>query len=265
MKCYVHDDRDAVGACMSCGKATCMECAVNFQGRNYCKTCMQTGMIGAPQQQYMRPSSTAGAQPKGEPNKQLFTIGAVGSVLSIFSVPVALTSVLLGYYYMGVIMIFASMVLVSVAIILQSIGMYGFYRNYGIQLGLFSAILGIITAVAVAALVLFLGFGFTPYFYYYSAPLDGIGALAMMQMEFFSFLIVVILGAGILVLVTGLLWGVTFIQAKEYMENESLAMVTGIFFLLGGLVTVIPSLLAAIVFFQAEVPDPYGQPSPETW
>lgn len=39
MKCYSHQDRDAVGACISCGKAVCQECAQEVEGKIYCKGC----------------------------------------------------------------------------------------------------------------------------------------------------------------------------------------------------------------------------------
>ncbi|MBP7275989.1 MAG: hypothetical protein KBA51_07280, partial [Kiritimatiellae bacterium] len=30
MKCFNHEDRDAVGTCKSCGKGVCRECAVDM-------------------------------------------------------------------------------------------------------------------------------------------------------------------------------------------------------------------------------------------
>jgi hypothetical protein len=40
MKCAVHPERDAVGACVACGKPVCQECLVEVGGRNYCKACV---------------------------------------------------------------------------------------------------------------------------------------------------------------------------------------------------------------------------------
>lgn len=39
MKCYSHQDRDAVGICLACGKAICQECAQEVKGKIYCKRC----------------------------------------------------------------------------------------------------------------------------------------------------------------------------------------------------------------------------------
>ncbi len=42
MKCAIHTDRDAIGACSSCGRPVCPECKVAIGGRDYCNTCLQT-------------------------------------------------------------------------------------------------------------------------------------------------------------------------------------------------------------------------------
>jgi hypothetical protein len=40
MKCYIHPERDAVGACIGCGKFICEECRVETEGKNFCKKCV---------------------------------------------------------------------------------------------------------------------------------------------------------------------------------------------------------------------------------
>jgi TM2 domain-containing membrane protein YozV len=39
MKCYTHNDVDAIGTCVECGKALCADCMVNANGRVICKDC----------------------------------------------------------------------------------------------------------------------------------------------------------------------------------------------------------------------------------
>lgn len=39
MNCYVHPEREAVGVCVSCGKAVCPECNVAIGEKLYCKSC----------------------------------------------------------------------------------------------------------------------------------------------------------------------------------------------------------------------------------
>jgi hypothetical protein len=53
MKCYVHNDVDAVGTCVECGKALCADCMVNASGRVICKDCagrLATHRAYAPEQ-----------------------------------------------------------------------------------------------------------------------------------------------------------------------------------------------------------------------
>jgi TM2 domain-containing membrane protein YozV len=50
MKCYVHNDVDAVGTCTSCGKSLCQDCVHTVDGRVVCKDCLPhvTGHTGSP-------------------------------------------------------------------------------------------------------------------------------------------------------------------------------------------------------------------------
>ncbi len=41
MKCFYHPDREAVAVCSECGKALCQECAKEFEGKIYCKDCLE--------------------------------------------------------------------------------------------------------------------------------------------------------------------------------------------------------------------------------
>jgi fatty acid desaturase len=41
MKCYIHPDVDAVGTCAICGKSVCSSCAVDFNGKVTCKSCVE--------------------------------------------------------------------------------------------------------------------------------------------------------------------------------------------------------------------------------
>jgi hypothetical protein len=40
MKCIVHPDRDAIGACCSCGRYVCPECKVVIDNQIYCNLCL---------------------------------------------------------------------------------------------------------------------------------------------------------------------------------------------------------------------------------
>lgn len=42
MKCYIHNDVEAVGTCTTCGRAVCNECAQTINGKLVCKDCAQS-------------------------------------------------------------------------------------------------------------------------------------------------------------------------------------------------------------------------------
>lgn len=39
MRCYLHNDVEAIGTCTQCGRGLCPECAVNVGGKIVCKDC----------------------------------------------------------------------------------------------------------------------------------------------------------------------------------------------------------------------------------
>lgn len=41
MNCYKHNEREVVGACTSCGRLVCEECAVSIRGKIVCKECVE--------------------------------------------------------------------------------------------------------------------------------------------------------------------------------------------------------------------------------
>jgi hypothetical protein len=51
MKCSKHDDIDAVGTCMSCGRGVCAICRIYYKAKIYCKECIEAGMIEKPERQ----------------------------------------------------------------------------------------------------------------------------------------------------------------------------------------------------------------------
>lgn len=41
MGCYVHPEREAVRACVNCGRLICEGCSTEIRGKYYCKVCVQ--------------------------------------------------------------------------------------------------------------------------------------------------------------------------------------------------------------------------------
>ncbi|WP_407638030.1 NINE protein [Bacillus andreraoultii] len=40
LTCYVHNDAEAIGTCVGCGKFICENCNTEINGKNYCKKCV---------------------------------------------------------------------------------------------------------------------------------------------------------------------------------------------------------------------------------
>jgi len=45
MQCHYHPDREAIGACTSCGNPICSEDAVDIRGKLVCRECLSTGKV----------------------------------------------------------------------------------------------------------------------------------------------------------------------------------------------------------------------------
>ncbi len=46
MKCYIHPDVDATGACTRCGKMICSSCSTEIDGRLVCRDCAASATTG---------------------------------------------------------------------------------------------------------------------------------------------------------------------------------------------------------------------------
>jgi hypothetical protein len=228
---------------------------VNYLGRNYCKSCIAMGMHNvppAPPGGYYSRGPAVQAEPAGEPSREPFKIGIIGSILGIGGPPIVIMivlSMIMPYLYypypdeqvlidMAFIPVMAIVAVMGLAVLFQSIGLNGFYRNYGLKMGRYAAIFGYITTIVIIGL----GASFPMLLMMPSA-----GSVV-------ATFLVIILVAVILIFATGVFWGIAFIQVREFTDSEDLCMITGIAFLLGGILTVIPSILAAIVFYQAPLP-----------
>ena len=166
MKCYFHEDRDAVGLCMDCGRALCRQCGIVAGGRLRCEPCYVEDNLG-PQTE----TTTKMVQPKPEGPKELpkplLGIGFLGSVVGVI-MPV-LSLVLQSEYPLYVfdwvyalLALFAGLWLVP-----QAVGFVGIYRGLNEPTALVAGVLGIIATVVyivvgVAAAVLF-GGGYITY------------------------------------------------------------------------------------------------------
>lgn|GEM_PF-3207863 len=173
MKCYFHQGKEAVGACVSCGKGLCEECKIELYGKLHCKQCIERKSITQEQiyPQYPLPyvypfysypysypypypiwnPSYKPPMPRGKPTKLYFNIGGIGSL--IFAVVSAISGFMFIFYvlrygydiFQNFLPVHSFVTLVSISV--TSVGFYGYYWNYGRTSGLVSCVLMIIAGI----------------------------------------------------------------------------------------------------------------------
>ena len=176
-KCYFHDQTDAVGLCIECGKALCRQCAVAVGGRLRCESCYIESQLGPESQTLPKASEGRGerrpiSEQKGKSRGTLFPVGASGSLVGIV-MPI-MSFVLLYGRSIGMttqLWLFASVsLLTALWFYLQSFGFFGLYRNYGEVMALLAFVFGLITAgsysLFAAVLVVVPNYNFYINFYY---------------------------------------------------------------------------------------------------
>ncbi len=112
-------------------------------------------------------------RPRGIPNRSLFLVGAVGHFVAAgMAIPFALFSLGFGFgFFFGFFSIFAlaSAVMMSVGLVIQLIGFYGFWRNYGSRLGLATFAYGLAATAVFLAATATETFNRNPFFVYIAA------------------------------------------------------------------------------------------------
>jgi hypothetical protein len=98
MKCYSHQDRDAVGVCVSCGRAVCPECALELEGKIHCKGCAAEALEPKLREQEVT-APPAGAEIKREESPKSWLVALL---LSIFLGDLGVDRFYLGYVGLGV-------------------------------------------------------------------------------------------------------------------------------------------------------------------
>jgi len=237
MKCYVHPKEDAVAVCKSCGKGVCSNCAVEINGVAYCKTCVESKAVAATS----RETQVAMPLPSGIPSKTHFIIGGVGAIISGIA---ALMFLFIGGlallwwsgaggYYMNSASL-AGFVILGIGLILAGIGYLGISRNFrkGVATASFAfcIIVTVFLFITAAFGLIWSSQGY--YYYYYSSP-------------WYTTYIIAVIVTLVLFGVMQILWGVSHIQAKQYIGNSGLSLATGIMFIISGALTV--SILVSFV------------------
>jgi hypothetical protein len=259
MRCYYHPIEDAVAVCKTCGKGVCSSCLVTIANNSYCKQCVEAGIVGAPAVEVSKPT--------GPPSRQLFIVGATGSILNmvasiiaviIWALYMSIFSMMSYYSYdietllrqiIGMTSIVVIIVIVlAVGLLLASIGYLGLRRNYGSGVGTAGFVLGIVVFVFIFLTIASAG-----------ATLVALGSYN--QYNLWNFIIwlfifaILCLITIILFGVTQIIWGVAHIVTRKYTGHSGLAMATGIMLILSGVfvMTMILSEIGLILFFISEI------------
>lgn len=257
MKCAKHPRSDALAVCPSCGRAICEICRVNVGNVPHCKECVEWIILqmGRFPQRPMRMPML-----RGVPRREFFMAGFVGALIMMIAAA-GNWFVLFGgdlsynpYLWTFIIM----NVLFSVSLAITSVGFYGFYRNYGVILGLMSFVFLMIASI------IFLGLSI---FSVGEPSMDPYEDYSLIKPEFF-------IPAVILVGVSIVLMGVTLILVEDYTMLRDLSKATGFYNIMiaslfiipfftvdggfGWLALVIGCILMAMVFFKAKLPPRYA-------
>ncbi|MEM2900184.1 MAG: hypothetical protein QXT63_05280 [Thermoplasmata archaeon] len=170
MKCYFHEEKEAIGVCVSCGKGLCDDCKIEFDGKLHCKACVEKKSISQKRHesfypQYSRPYmypfyqnsiwnlSYKPPMPIRKPTKLYFYIGAIGSI--IFAIVCGFSAFIFGEYVFNGYQLYRNFPLglalgTLISISVTSLGFYGYYRNYGRFSGLACCIFMMITGMLYA-------------------------------------------------------------------------------------------------------------------
>lgn len=241
MKCFVHQDEDAVAVCKICGKGACNNCAIILSGDSYCKTCLETGRV-----------RTTGVQtripvPAGTPSRTHFLIGSVGAIIAgVAALMHMILGFLTGYNFLFGYMVYpygiwmlGTGIPLATGLILAGIGYLGVSRNYGLGIGTAGYAFSIVAALSLLSLMV-IGAIFSrgSWGFSYDSP---------------SFFLAIT--NSIIFGTTQILWGVAHIITRRFTGNSSFALATGITLILSGALTasVLVSFSGIALFLPAEI------------
>ncbi len=246
MKCYFHEDRDAIGTCINCGKVVCSLCAETIQGRLTCRMCVDSAWVDGTKQETTNESTSRTYATIDTPidtgNRNLFLMGGIGNLILVVVVVFSFIAIQLSSSGVSVILIALINIVASatspVGGILAVFGLFGLYRYYELTIALFAVITQISSMIASGIMNLVLSSG--------SLPSENISLLFAVSL----------IGA-----INGLVIGVTVYQARDYTGYKELTQITGLVFLISivsifyfNLIAAFARFLLAVIFFRAQMP-----------
>ncbi|HLF07279.1 MAG TPA: hypothetical protein VI893_08930 [Thermoplasmata archaeon] len=262
MRCEAHPEEEAVGTCKSCGRGVCTVCKVVFNGIIHCKACVEAGRISgggtafAPAPAAPAPAPTAYSypyaypgysypyssygyppavthvpetpKPTGTPSRSFYLAGAaggiIGGIMMLLAGGAMVWGLVIGANYPTDLWIAISVVVVLAATqMLSSVGLFGLYRNLGVQMGWISA--GVLAAGAVI-FPLMLMFAIPDYYQNPGYPYPYYTQYRFNYLE--TYLGAIALGTGIIV------EGSAFLAARRFMRDPRPTGSIGTLLIVGG-------------------------------
>jgi hypothetical protein len=235
--CAVHNNREAVGVCLGCGAGVCPTCRVSVAGLTYCRTCLEAGRARPP------PVAPSGPKPAVSTGltmpgiRSQLTMGIVG--LLLFGVASHITWVggmfwpyidsfvyVLSPASVANLVSLVSVVLTGTSMTLVGIAFYACARLFQSRLCQATAVVSLISAwwLPVAGFLQFTGLVWEPDILAVF-PYVSFGSL------FYPYWAVVVVGLT-LEGVTLLLWPSALIATREMTGQGTLAVSSGVLFVI---------------------------------
>lgn len=231
LRCAIHQDREAIAFCRSCGNALCPECRITIGGIAYCQTCLDAGRY--------RPLSPTDEKPTEHPptpigtvtptTRRNFTLGLYGMIILAVSIHLLwiFPNLIILPIELGILQYIPRTI--GFALIATGVTLSGFafdeFKNYfnykwGFIIGMYTILSLWILLIGDFLVYTGLVYSPTPYYYYYV-----LGPLA------FAYNVLNIIGStlfGILMI----LWPVALLSNRDYIRSQGITIAASVLFLI---------------------------------
>ncbi|MFX0168466.1 MAG: hypothetical protein ACFE89_03820 [Candidatus Hodarchaeota archaeon] len=251
MKCYTHQDKDAIAYCQSCGNGLCVDCRIGIAGISYCQPCLDAGRIKPPPTHIQDledqlPTPTGPVTPM---SRRYFVLGIVGLLMIAVSIHII---------WLGPLLVFPpnptfvdlflpralGFTIVATGISLTGLAIGEFKNYFNFRLGEYIGFFTIVSPwiITISQLLIFSGLVFIPNGgpYYFSYD---IGPLAPIYHILFT------IGSA-LIGILFILWPVALLSVRKQMRSSSAAKWASALFLIVAHILLISVPLLTMMFFR---------------
>jgi hypothetical protein len=231
VRCAIHQDREAIAFCRSCGNALCPDCRITIGGIAYCQTCLDAGRYRPPtpsdEEPAERPPTPVGSiTPTTRRN---FTLGLVGMIILAVSIHILWMYPIFYFIPAGVGFLQFVPRTIGLALVVSGITLCGFafdeFKNYfnykwGFLIGLFTIFS--LWILLIGEFLIYTGLVYipSPYYYYYEigplAPLYN--GLSIIGSTLFGILMI--------------LWPVALLSNRNHIRAQGITIAASVLFLI---------------------------------